>query len=292
MRAVLDETVARINYLPGPVFREMLPLVIESQRDIAESLAHWMRNEDGAARFTAYRYNNVLANLGQALESAKKREPTLLAALTKGGEAAAVAATTNVVWELEQFSAMFGESTLSVAFDVAGAIKSGRALLYPQFESSAARYAGAIGQRVTDILAMSRLKGESIFELSRTLEKKLPHVFAGDRADCLRLARSETMNAYNAYHYESYNELRDDDQGLLLRWDGSYDSRRCEICASLDGQVIDPSKGEKFRSVRGDYYDRPTAHPCCRCVCTPWRESWAVYARPQTPRAPVGFEAL
>lgn len=279
VRAVLDESVARINTLSGPVFRQMLPLVLEAHRDVTKSLADWMRKENGGSRFTAQRHRNALTNLSEAIGVAKQRYPTFLNALQSGGDAAAIAASVNVVGELEQFSAMFEGAIMPISFDVAAAVKSGRALLFPQFESSAKRYAGTLGTRVTNMLAVSRLKGESIFELSRTLERRLPGVFAGDRADCLRLARTETMNAYNLVHLEGFKQLHEDDDTLRLRWDGSYDSRRCPICGRLDGQVINAAKGETFSGG----YIRPPAHPHCRCVCTPWRDEWAKYARVGSP---------
>jgi hypothetical protein len=77
----------------------------------------------------------------------------------------------------------------------------------------------------------------------------------------------------------------------MMRWDASYDRRRCPICASLDGTLIPTKRGEKFMAkwegAKGKNfsakYQQPPAHPNCRCVLTPWREEWEEFARPGTP---------
>lgn len=100
-----------------------------------------------------------------------------------------------------------------------------------------------------------------------------------------------TLNSYNVFHEEAIAKAHEEDTDLCARCDSSYDFRRCAMCASMDGQVIDRSKGERYHAEWLTFskkkgmrrhsmsFDGMPFHACCRCVETVWRASWAAYSR-------------
>lgn len=125
--------------------------------------------------------------------------------------------------------------------------------------------------------------------------------FFRSRADAERLVRTENNHAANRAQQEAledendeaeqgirYTPTRedgDDDEdavegqddtggnregGWLKRWDATFDSRTCEACADMDGEVREPD--EEF--APGVMH--PPLHPNCRCTIVPWREGWAL----------------
>ena len=93
------------------------------------------------------------------------------------------------------------------------------------------------------------IKGEGIPAIKKRVKEVLGTV--GYKAE--RVARTETLNAYN---YGIYNSLRD--RGFRKWRFITAASDSCDICKGLDGQVFDIDDTE-FRPPKG-------THPNCRCT--------------------------
>lgn len=278
--AVLDEVTASIDHLPRKTLIKILPVLDQAHRELERDIGHWLAREQGATVFTIQRYRNALANVRHAMARAKRHlAPTIEGALQEGAERAGALGTHNLLLEMEKFGQIFEGTIQPLALDQAAIIAEGDRLLWPRFATSAQRYAGLIGEAVVRELAVSQVRGETISEVASRLQRRLPAMFGEDRRSAQRLARTEVMNAYNVYHHEGILAYGEDDPEIVARWDGSYDWRRCPMCAELDGQVRDLRRGEKFSGG----LTHPPAHPNCRCVVTPWREDWGDMARRKPP---------
>lgn len=301
VHAVLDEIVRGLEGIDRPVLAKMRPVLRQAQREVERSLKQWLAREavEGQARFTTQRYRNALVAIRKAGSTLNRLEGLTEQALWVGAETAGHMATGHLMLELEKFGAIFEGTIQPVAIDVGAVIVKGDKLLIDRFESSAARYAGTVRDTVVQELAISRVKSETMFELTNRLERRLPEIFTGQRHAAHRLARTETMQAYNVFHAEGIRAAKEDDDELVSRWDASFDWRRCPMCASLDGQVRDIANGEKFvaewtvmrRKGPKHYkksFEHAPAHPQCRCVVTVWHPSWAEMSRSRTPAAPAG----
>ena len=286
--AVLDQTVRSIQHIDQPALRAMMPVLLKAQAEVQHALRLWLQRDGGAATFTAQRYRNALIVLNRALKSAQHMAPVTEHALKHSYGTIGPLAVRNLQREWKVFSSIFEGTAQPLALDEAAVIASGKSLLWPQFESSAERYAGSIGERTRLELAVSRAKSETMDELTNRLQKNLPDIFEGEWWDAERIARTETMSAYATTSGESIADAKEDDPELVMRWDSSVDFRRCPACASLDGKTADV--GELFHAVWVTYskkgprshemsVERPPLHPQCRCVAVPWRESWAKYSR-------------
>lgn len=297
--AVLEETARSVQHLHEPALRKIIPILRHAQSELEKDLGSWLSRENGEATFTAQRYRNALTAVRHAMATAHRMAPAIEDALWESADVAGRLSTSNVVRELERFAHIFEGSIHPVSIDAAAIIAEGDKVLVKQFASSARTYAGSIGENLIQELAVSRVKSESIFELTNRLQQRMPHLFQSDRWGAERLARSETISAYSTYHVEGIKQIAEEDPEILARWDASFDWRRCPMCGSLDGQVRDVANGEKFvaewftkskKGVRSHRRaaEKPPIHPACRCCLTPWRLSWGMVARAtSTPAAPA-----
>lgn len=293
--AILEEVVEQVAELDKPVLLRMLPALAQAQSELEVSLRAWLRRHPADATFTAQRYRNALLSVRTALDAGVKRvEVETRESLTMGARRAGALATAHIEMELVQFGAIFEGSIQPVALDAGRILARGDKILIDRYPTSAARYAGSIRDDIVHELTVSRVKGETIFEATNRLQKRLPEVFATERFKAHRLARTEIMNAYGEYHLEGIREAAEDDPGIKARWDSTFDGRRCLMCRSLDGQVRDVLGGEAFvarwvtsssKGVRNHVVrvNGAPAHPQCRCVLTPWREGWEDYGRSHAP---------
>lgn len=288
--AVLEETARSVQRLHEPALRKMLPVLRQAHEELEDQLRRWLSRENGESAFTTQRYRNAITHVRHAMATIKRSAPEIEDALWESADIAGRLSTSNIVRELEAFGRIFEGTIQPVNLDAAAVIAQGEKVLWKQFESSARRYAGSIGEGLIQELAVSRAKSETIFEVTNRLQRRMPAIFAGDRWKAERLARTEVMNAYAETHLQGLKEIQEDDPEIVARWDASFDRRRCPACASLDGQVRDVANGEKFvaewiskRKVgvrrHRKIVEKPPLHPACRCVVTTWRSTWAMVAR-------------
>lgn len=287
-----------LDGLERPVLNKVFPVLERAHQEIERDLRAWRMQNRGGDTFTAARYHNALGSLRQGLELLERSGVVIEGALKdEFTRRIAAKSARNFRMEWERLGGIFEGTVQPIPLQEAAIIADGKKLLWPQFESSAAKYAANIGERTKFHLAVSRARAETIDELTNRLERHLPDVFRGNRWDAERLGRTETISAYNESHRLAVEQAHEEDPTIRERCDATYDFRRCPMCASLDGQVIDPSKGEKYVARWWSTSKKKGArqhvlvfdhgapfHPCCRCSCTVWREAWAKYARTQEPQ--------
>ncbi len=287
-RAVADllgTLYEQVDHLPRPLLEALTPALAQAQREVEKDLRAWLAREDGAARFTTQRLRRSLLQVRRTMERIRKDiDPALMKGLRIGANAAGRLATGHVMLEMERFGAMFRSPvTATIALDEAAILARGKQLLVHRFKTSVTTYSREMRARIGAELAVSKLRGETIDELSTRLSSALSNVFRGERWRAERLARTETMHAYNVQHREGVAQLREHDDGIRMRWDAYFDRRTCLQCASLDGQLLDPAtKGGRFESswttksgakLKGSH-TVPPAHPNCRCVLVAWHATW------------------
>lgn len=293
--AVLDQAERSMRRLHEPVLRQIIPVLEKAQREVRHNLTLWLRNQGADATFTAQRYRNALVVLNRALKTAEHLEPATAHALKKSYGTVGPLAVQNLRHQWSVFQHIFEGTAQPLAIDEAVVIATGKSLLWPQFESSAERYAGSIGERTKLELAVSRAQSETIDELTNRLQR---NVFSGEqgsaffteRWDAERLARTESMSAYSSTTEASLRDALAEDPSLRKRWCSAVgDFRRCAMCASLEGQVVEINEPfhavwttfSKKRGMRTHSLDieKSPAHACCVCGETIWRENWAKYSR-------------
>jgi SPP1 gp7 family putative phage head morphogenesis protein len=298
-RRQVEEVLARTAYeaarLPRDVLREFIPVLRQARAEAAHGLRAWLEEHalDGSSRYTAHKYRAVLAQLDVALEQVTNLETSLGDAMTRGGTAAVDLAGKHAIEQISSLSRIFGDAInplpLSQAARIVG--HAGSKTLIAQMPTSAARYAGQVGNDIRQQLAVGLVKGESMFQMQRRLVRHGGPVgevalkgILGDKgavseyiAEGLfkryeywaeRVVRTEVLETYNAGHLEALHGHAKDIDGLKQQWNGALDRRICVICRDLDGEIA--AIGKEFPGG----YSHPPAHPNCRCTLVAWHSDW------------------
>ncbi|HSR79084.1 MAG TPA: phage minor head protein [Xanthobacteraceae bacterium] len=293
IRRLVRESATAVDALVPTALRSVIPALVQARDELRSDLQSWLATaKNGADRFTAADKQGALRALEGALERVADLQPAMASALAAQRRATGPLAIHNLDNEIRRLSAIFGGGVPTIPNIKAAAILAqGDKLLWKRHETSARRYAGAIGKDIKHLLAVGVAKGETFDQLvnrlrridhgGRTARPIDPSADAGDIANGLagryrwwaeRLVRTEGMNTYNVMHDESIayaNENRPDgDEEYLRRWDSSMDGRVCYECASLDGTVT--TMDGTFKGG----ISAPPLHPCCRCVVLAWLRRW------------------
>lgn len=298
MPSALDALLGRIRddvaALPDESVMAMRSVLAEAEREVAYDLRRWLAThvKDGAERFTAQKYRSLLLQLREGARTldqspwVQKLEGGTEKTLKRGGTAGVGMASEHLQAELAQYMAKFGEP-LEIAVERAWLMERGEKLLFKRFETSAARYAGQVGDDIRRQLAIGVARNESMHEMGRRLVRLggpkgvvATRGILGERgfqaeeiAEGLfrryehwadRLVRTETLNSYNVIAQEGLEEIERERVALGLpdsmkvqkRWDAYHDRRLCADCRYLDGKTVDVK--EKF-----PIYDleAPPLHP-------------------------------
>jgi hypothetical protein len=194
VQRVLDQTVRSMEGIETPVLRAFMPVLHAAQREVEQELRLWLHSHHGTDTWTAQRYRNALGVINKAIRKGggdlgDKMEGALKTSAKKLGPMSHA----NVLREWNAFSHIFEGSVQPLPIDEAIVITRGNKLLWPEFESSAEKYAGSIGEKAKLQLAISRAKGETIHEATNRLQKFLPGVFRNERSDAERLVLTECL---------------------------------------------------------------------------------------------------
>jgi SPP1 gp7 family putative phage head morphogenesis protein len=292
VQAILDGIAEEVAGLDAVALRAVAPILVEAEREVQRDLAVWLRTVKGTQRFTAHELRRVLAQLRRALLEIKRLDPALYVSLQRLSNTAGALATRHVTESLSKLSVVFKSSLSPVALNTAAVIARGDRLLFRRFATSAERYAGQVGDDIRRQLALGMVRGETIDQMTVRLmrgggPRGLVYVrgMAGDpraRAELIseglftryrswaeRLARTETINAYNVQADVAIAAAEQESGvGLVRIWNAALDRRVCLECRSLDGKTA--PIGKPFLGL----YMTPPAHPNCRCSVCAWHPDW------------------
>jgi SPP1 gp7 family putative phage head morphogenesis protein len=291
VQGLLKEITNEIARLPASAIRDVVPVLRAAEQELTADLKSWLSKADGAKRFTAQQYRSSLVQIRHALDAYEDLYPAMLHGLKQAGEASGKLATKHIRQELVEFSLKFEGTIRPIPLLTASTIARGEKLLIPRFKSSAKRYQGQVLQDIKRQLSIGVVRGETFFQLTNRLARLggpkgvialrgvsdepgarseiiSEGLFTRYRHWAARLARTETLNAYNVHAVEALHEVSKHDSEIMSRWDASLDARICIICRELDHVVV--KVGQNFPGG----IDHPPAHPNCRCAVVAWRKDW------------------
>ena len=99
-------------------------------------------------------------------------------------------------------------------------------------------------------------QGKGTKAIARDLAK---HVDGIGKNRARLIARSEIIRAHAEGALDSMEQMGVEEVGVMVEWSSVPDSRRCQLCASLEGVVL------KIKEMRGLI----PRHPQCRCSVVP-----------------------
>lgn len=292
VRALLEQIAREAAALDGPARRALGPILAEAEREVARDLARWLATvTDGAERFTAHHLRVVLMQLRRGLREIRDLEPEVRDLLVDRGYVAGALAIRHVSQEVAALSDHFAMTLQPISIDVAATLAQGNRMLIPRFKSSAARYAGKVGEDLKRQLAIGVIRSETIDQMTNRLirlggprgwvyvkgragekgavgEYIAEGLFRRYKYTAERLVRTEVLHGYNLHADNAITEVAKTEPGMMRAWNAAMDRRVCLVCRSLDGKTA-PIGG-----LFPGGYIQPPAHPNCRCSVVAWHEGW------------------
>ena len=283
--AIADNRRAVVT-LSDPELRAIMPTLYDLRDKTAKALQSFLRGEHVGSEYSMHKHRALIVQLDDVIQTAERELP--LATLTDlrtesfGAAKVGVKKLERMVREGER---KFTGAVGSLNIPVAKVLTNVKRTMMGRFEHKASKYAGDVGRRIRNELAVGVIRGESVGEMTKRImgagkyartAKRGVTAVADAMADTTifkakheaeRLVRTEIVNAYTESQIESLYEVEEDDPGFQKLWDAAMD-RVCHICRELDEQVVDLNMN--FRMG----YQGPPAHPNCRCAIVPWRREW------------------
>lgn len=280
VKQTLRHAVVAVRTIPNSALAEFLPRLRHAQAELTRELKLWELKQDGSKRYTAHVKRSALVQIDAAIQEVENLGGAMHNTLMVSGVAAGEAGLTAMQQQLTSLNAMFKGAMVPVSIERAAILNKGERALIKKYPSSAARYAGNIRKDIMGRLSVGVLQQKTISQMANQMFKDIPQVFNTAKFNAMRLVRTEVMNSYNDMHHEGLLDAHEEDSDVKMRWDASYDHRRCPECGALDGKIV-AVDGEFVAtwktasgSPRGSTNKRPPAHAQCRCVLVPWIDSW------------------
>lgn len=289
---LVHESVQRVDAIAPDALRRVMPALTAARDELRADLSALWARDGGFDRFTAYQRAQTLRALEAAFDRIEQIQPAMFGALGIGRKETGTLATKNLEHEVQRLSSVFGSGTIALPqIDTAAVIAEGSRMLIRRHTTSAARYAGSIGDDVRHRLAVSLAKGDTFEQQVQRLRGSAEFRSVVSRHDTTaaahgvsdamfnrwrhwadRLVRTENMHAYNVQHdisIEHVNANRsEDDEEYLRRWDASADKVTCPLCKELD-RTLATIEGTFKGGIKS-----PPRHPYCRCVVLAWLARW------------------
>lgn len=290
---LVRESIGAVDALAPSALRALFPALRAARDEARKDLAGWLGSVgSGDERFTGYQRTQALRALEATLERVEELAPAMSGALKQARTKTGPLAVANLETEIQRLSAVFGGGVPTIPqISTAAVLAKGDKLLWRRHETSARRYAGAVGDDIKHLLAVGVAKGETFEQLVTRLRRignpRAPRakIDLGHDADAIadglfvrhkhmadRLVRTEMMQSYNVQHdaaieYANENRIDGDDE-YLRRWDAAADVVVCDRCKALD-RTVTTIKGTFAGGVSS-----PPLHPYCRCTVLAWLARW------------------
>jgi len=297
---MLNGMAAEVAAMDPSIMRKLMPALLDAKKEVAAGLQEWVAGGiDNDKRFTAHEMRRVMLALDHSMDAIARVEPQFQEVLEEMRKGTGHLATDHLKREVARMANVFGGphgmATGGVQISTAAVMIGAQKELIKRHRNSANRYVGKVREDIHHQFAVGLARNETFHQMGQRLRRlggprgrvalrgtigdagawveDIPEgLFARYEHWAERLVRTETMNAYNVQHADGIDalneDLDDDEDEFLKRWDSTLDNRLCMICGPLDRVAVKP--GEQFPGG----YDHPPAHPYCRCVVVAWHPSW------------------
>jgi len=287
---ILEDIARDVAALPDRAIADLMPVIHAARRDAELAYDAWITKHgvDGAERFTAKRYRQLIRELTSTERAIKRRrrhpkwssrlQKQMQAALQSNHHSILATSQANLLSEMSRIPMAIGANVpaQSSIATMSSLVSLGEHNLTKNYRLAAGRYAKHAWPELRRQLAIGVAKRESVDEMTRRLvrisrgrrQNPVGAVFTRLEYWAERVVRTETIAAYNEVHLHDVKALAAGDDGVRKRWDASLDSRLCVICRDLHGEVRKPDEPFSDGSMRSP------AHPNCRCAVTTWHVDW------------------
>lgn len=284
--AIADNRKAVVT-LSDPELRSIMPTLYDLRNKTARALHGFLKGEHVASEYSIHKHRALIVQLDDAIKTAERELPAAtIADLKRESFSAAKVGVKKLEKMVREGERKFTGAASTLNIPVAKVLTNVKRTMMGRFEHKSQKYAGDVGRRMRNELAVGVIRGESVGEMTKRIlgagryaraakrgagkvaEEMADTVLFKSKHEAERLVRTEIVNAYTETQIESLYEAEEDDPGYQKMWDAANDKRTCLICRSLDGDVVDLNQ-----NFRGGFQG-PPAHPNDRCCIVPWHREW------------------
>lgn len=286
-KSAINDNRKAVVALSDPELKAVMPALYDLRDKMADSLRSFLKGEQVASEYTMHKHRALLAQLDDAIKTAHRELPSAaLSDLKRESFGAAKIGVKKLERMIIEGEKKYAGAVSSLNIPVAKVLTNVKRTMMGRYETKSDKYAGDVGRRIRNELAVGVLKGETVGEMTKRImgaghyartAKKGVTAVAEEMANTTifkakheaeRLVRTEIVNAYTESQIESLYEAEEDDPGYQKMWDAASDKRVCLDCYALNGVVVDLN--HNFRGgVQG-----PPLHPNDRCCIVPWHKGW------------------
>jgi SPP1 gp7 family putative phage head morphogenesis protein len=264
-----------------------MPTLYDLREKTARALSKFLKGEQAGSEYSMHKHRALIIQLDDVIKTAERDlPPATLRDLKRESTVASRTSVKKLEAMVRAGERKFTGAVSSLNIPVAKVLTNVKRTMMGRFEHKSDRYAGDVGRRIRNELAVGVIRGESVGEMTKRImgpaeyaraAKRGPTAVADKMADKVlfksqyeaeRLVRTEIINAYTETQIEGLHEAEADDPGYQKMWDAANDKRTCLLCYSLNGKVVDLNQ-----SFPGGYQG-PPAHPNDRCCLVPWHRGW------------------
>lgn len=291
-KATLDEhrrRLARVAERRG--VGQLRRLYEEGQAAVTKQLARAVRT---SSKFTALQQSIFLVQLRQGEALLAKRMVGELGDITYEAQ---VEALRGLISDMHKLERSFTGADIVLPIEEAsrfrGVVTGRRESLLRAHETSVAKYTGQVVTKMEDEISLSLMAGETAGDaIDRVMDVADTEWWQAER-----IARTETVWAFNATQYDGMKEASEELPDMLVRWnefvsdDGvPLDNRVGADSLAMHGQVaavgtpfVFPSTmpdgspiPKEARHLLGESWSFPPNRPNDRATLSPWRPHWGV----------------
>lgn len=285
-QAINDNRKAVVS-LSDPELRSIMPALYDLREKTAKALAKFLKGEQPGSEYSMHKHRALLVQLDDVIRTAERDIPrAAVADLKRESFGAAKIGIKKMETMVRAGERKFAGAVSSLNIPVAKVLTNVKRTMMGRFETSADKYAGAVGRRIRNELAVGVIRGESVGEMTKRVigawnyaraakkgatkvaDEMADNVLFKSKSEATRLIRTEIVNAYTESQIESLYEAEDEDPGYMKMWDAASDKRVCIACYEMNGVAV--SIHQNFRGgIQG-----PPLHPNDRCCIVPWHRGW------------------
>lgn len=264
-----------------------MPALYDLREKTARALRGFLKGEQVSSEYTMHKHRALIVQLDDVIKTAERELPrATLYDLKRESFGAAKIGIKKMETLVREGEKKFTGAVPSLNIPVAKVLTNVKRTMMGRYEHKSDKYAGDVGRRIRNELAVGVLRGETVGEMTKRImgagryarvakrgvtavaDEMASNVVFKAKYEAERLVRTEIVNAYTESQIETLYEAEDEDPGYQKMWDAASDKRVCLACYALNGAVV--ALNQNFRGgIQG-----PPLHPNDRCCIVPWHREW------------------
>src|ERR1044071_3350164 len=167
LRSAIQENRNAVMLLSDPELRQIMPTLYDLREKTAKALAKFYKGEEVGSEYSMHKHRALLIQLDDVIKSAERDlPPAMRAELKVGSKKAATPGVEKLQQMVDEGERKFSGAVQSLRIPVAKVLTNVQRTMMGRFEHKSDKYAGDVGRRIRNDLAVGVIKGESVGQMT------------------------------------------------------------------------------------------------------------------------------